>query len=198
MFYSQRWQLAKTNGSICLLRIIQLNLPFVAIVVSEGGCLDSKRKCVTTQISRLRAVTVGLCKMKGNAMRQNMCVSGLLTKLTQNKKMTPLVIVTLLLASGANTCVKWFGGSTVSRIVSIVLNSASFVTMSYILQNEQMGEVQVAVSSGMITLSVIVGRVLFDETITLYKSLAIAFSFTAIFLNAFSPKKEATLITEQE
>jgi hypothetical protein len=29
---------------------------------------------------------VGLCKMKGNAMRQNMCVSGLLTKLTQNKK----------------------------------------------------------------------------------------------------------------
>ena len=112
--------------------------------------------------------------------------------------MTPFVIVTILLASGANTCVKWFGGSIVARVASIALNGASFITMSYILQNEQIGKVQVAVSSGMITSSVIVGKVLFDDTITLYDALAIAFAFTAIFLNTLSPNKEAALITEQE
>lgn len=106
--------------------------------------------------------------------------------------MTPLVIVTILLASGANTCVKWFDGSTVARIASIVLNGASFITMSYTLQSEEIGKVQVTVSSGMITSSVLIGSFLFKETVTVYKALAIGFALTSIYMNILSPKKELT------
>jgi multidrug transporter EmrE-like cation transporter len=108
------------------------------------------------------------------------------------RKMTPLVIVTILLASGANTCVKWFDGSTVARIASIVLNGASFITMSYTLQSEEIGKVQVTVSSGMITSSVLIGSFLFKETVTVYKALAIGFALTSIYMNILSPKKELT------
>ena len=93
-------------------------------------------------------------------------------------------------------------GKVVRRVGGVsyrvdVLNSASFVTMSCALQTEQIGKVQVAVSSGMITSSVIVGRVLFDRQSHCIRFKE-AFALTAIFLNTLSPVNAATLIPLQE
>lgn len=97
-------------------------------------------------------------------------------------KTLALATCNIVLASGANLCLKFSIPENSFQLftLAVMLNSASFTLLYLILKNSDLGSNQVIVSSGVIIVSCVNGKLLFGESFNGLKIVSILLAFSSI------------------